>query len=80
MLGYQNDNKIDVFWADLEGKNISEVKKNNKWVLILGSEAHGLSKDFDNYHKITIQKFGDIESLNVSIACGIILEKMINNY
>ena len=80
ILDFLNNNKFDILCADLEGENISEMEINNKWALILGSEAHGLSKDFDNYHKITIQKFGDIESLNVSIACGIILEKMINNY
>ena len=79
ILEFLNDNKFDVFCADLEGKNISEVKINNKWVLILGSEAHGISRDFRDCPKITIQQFGQIESLNVSVACGIILEKITKN-
>ena len=52
---------------------------NNKWALILGSESHGISRDFKDYHKIKIQQFGQIESLNVSVACGIILDQIKNN-
>ena len=41
----------------------------------MGSEAHGLSKavsDMADY-KIKIPQIGEIESLNVSVACGIFL-------
>ena len=78
ILDFLNNNKFDILCADLEGENISEMKIDNKWALILGSEAHGISRDFKDCPKITIQQFGKIESLNVSVACGIILEKIIN--
>ena len=40
------------------------------------SEAHGLDKEFQSELKITIPNYGKIESLNVSIASGIILNQL----
>ena len=41
----------------------------------MGSEAHGLSKAISELvdYKIKIPQVGEIESLNVSVACGIFL-------
>ena len=63
--------------ADLDTKNTIESLKINtdKWALLMGSEAHGLSgsvASLANY-KIKISQIGKIESLNVSVACGIFL-------
>ncbi len=63
--------------ADLDTNNSIEGLKvtSNKWALLMGSEAHGLSKavsDMADY-KIKIPQIGEIESLNVSVACGIFL-------
>jgi len=80
IIDFLENNNFNILCADLNGEKISSDLTNNKWALILGSEAHGISIDFKNYHKITIDKFGEIESLNVSVACGIILERLINNY
>jgi len=46
-----------------------------KWALILGNEAHGISDKVRKLIdcKITIPKQGNIESLNVSMAAGILL-------
>jgi len=43
--------------------------------IILGNEAHGVSAEIEKLsdETITIPKFGLSESLNVAIACGIIL-------
>ncbi len=79
ILEFLDNNQFDILCADLKGKNISELKINNKWALILGSEAHGISEDFKDCPKVTIQQFGQIESLNVSVACGIILENITKN-
>jgi len=79
ILEFLNNNQFDILCADLKGENISEITMNNKWALILGSEARGISKDFKDCRKITIQKIGKIESLNVSVACGIILESVMNH-
>mgnify|MGYP001409078782 FL=1 len=51
----------------------------NKWALLMGSEAHGLSEKVSDLidSKIRIPQFGIIDSLNVSVACGIFLYHMI---
>ena len=74
---YLMDKKYEILIADLDGKNICNYKKQNKWALVLGSEAHGISDDFKNYNKITIPKKGNMESLNVSVSSGIILNQLI---
>ncbi len=46
-----------------------------KIILIFGNEAHGVSKELMNEADahLSIPKFGNAESLNVAIACGVIL-------
>lgn len=60
----------------LDGESLKTIEKiPEKWALVLGSEAHG----FDDFIleqlqlKLTIPKLGEVDSLNVSIAGGIIL-------
>jgi len=74
---YLNNHNYKVLCADLGGTDISTLNIAGKWALILGSEAHGVSNDFNHFEKITICKQGDIESLNVSVAAGIILNTLI---
>ena len=62
-------------------KSIGSLKiVSNKWALLLGSEAHGLSEKVSDLidSKIRIPQFGIIDSLNVSVACGIFLYHMID--
>ena len=49
-----------------------------KFVLILGSEAHGLSKDIQSIidQTISIEKTGFGDSLNVAVAGAILMEKL----
>ena len=70
---------FNTYCADLNGKDITKIDSNQKWAVILGSEAHGISKSFEIYDQITIKKYGEIESLNVAVACGIILDRLKNN-
>ena len=51
-----------------------------KSVLILGSEAHGVSSDIFSLadETITIPSYGKAESLNAGIACGIIIAQWRN--
>jgi tRNA G18 (ribose-2'-O)-methylase SpoU len=62
--------------ADLHGENVETIDTTNKWALVLGSEAHGLSSLFEKFQKVTIDRKGNLESLNVSIACGILLNQL----
>ena len=68
---------FEIIAADLDTNNsIKDLKMNSdKWLLIMGSEAHGLSEPVSNLVdcKIKIPQIGKIESLNVSVACGIFL-------
>ena len=56
-------------------KAFTEQKAERKTVFVLGSEAHGLSKDLRALSDaiVRIPKYGKAESLNVGVACGIIL-------
>ena len=64
--------------ADHRGNDIFDFKSPNKFVLILGSEAHGLSKHIQGGldQTIAIKKTGFGESLNVGIAGAILMEKL----
>ncbi|MAV65204.1 MAG: hypothetical protein CBD97_03815 [Pelagibacteraceae bacterium TMED237] len=70
-------NNFKIIAADLKTKKTIRkfALKNTKWALLMGSEAHGLTKSLTEIvdEKIKIPQFGQIESLNVSVACGIFL-------
>ena len=70
------NNNYNIIVADLNGDDVSDISLNNNWALIFGSEAHGISKNFNKFQKITIEKVGDVESLNVSVASGILLNEL----
>tara|TARA_B110000438_G_C15748864_1_gene621996 strand:- start:281 stop:1042 length:762 start_codon:yes stop_codon:yes gene_type:complete len=80
IIQFLKDNNYDVMCADLKGLKISEVKTKSHWAMIFGSEAHGISLDFDNFNKVTILGKKSIDSLNVSVAAGIILDHLVNRY
>mgnify|MGYP001368183429 FL=1 len=57
------------------GLNIFDEKFNERTVLILGSEGKGINKSTSSLvdKKVSIPMKGEIDSLNVSVACGISL-------
>ncbi len=57
-----------------EGKDLKEIKFDKKTAIILGSEGKGLKKSIKENcdFLIFIIRFGNIESLNVSVTSGII--------
>ena len=69
--------------TDMEGKNIYNFNFPEKINLILGNEGNGMRPLTENFlhQKITIPRFGKqkaIESLNVSMAAGIILGEIFS--
>ena len=64
------------------GVNIFDENFNQKTVLILGSEGKGINKSTLNRvdKKVSIPMEGKINSLNVSVACGISLYHITRNY
>ncbi|HHP7242636.1 MAG TPA: TrmH family RNA methyltransferase [Cyclobacteriaceae bacterium] len=70
----KNKSKI-VYAATLEGEKLIETKPDSNAILLIGSESHGISENLRHYVDkfITIPKIGLAESLNASIAAGIVL-------
>lgn len=70
---YSKMNNLQLLGADLQGKQASEIQ-GNQFVLILGNEGKGLSEEGKLItEKITLPMQGDMESLNVSVAGGILM-------
>lgn len=69
-------NKLPVLGAYLNGENVHSFKYKNSGILLMGSESNGISKNLKKFitNEITIPKYGNAESLNVSMATGIILD------
>lgn len=71
------------FGADMVGESIYQFKFPEKFNLVLGNEGNGISEAIENLlnEKITIPRFGKLkatESLNVSMAAGIILGEIFS--
>ncbi len=68
------DNQLDVYAADLKGTSASDLKLNQGIALVLGNEAHGISEQgASRSKKVTIPMDGQMDSLNVSVAGGILM-------
>jgi TrmH family RNA methyltransferase len=78
---YLSETKLPVYGALLDGLNAFETKINNEAILVIGNEGKGISDKVLGYitHKITIPKFGEAESLNAAMACGILLSRFRTN-
>ncbi|HEY9113277.1 MAG TPA: RNA methyltransferase [Bacteroidales bacterium] len=70
---------LPVFGALLDGKPLNEMKETKKGIILIGSEAHGISEKLIPFidEKLTIPAFqgtssAKAESLNASIATAII--------
>lgn len=75
LLELSNNNHLSLIAADLNG-SLPEEFSNSKSgkVLVLGNEGQGLSKSAcEHCKKITIPMNSDMESLNVSVAGGILM-------
>ena len=72
---------VEILGAEMDGKPVrSSVDLNYaKWMLVLGNEAHGISDDVREYisSSISIKGSSELESLNVSIAAGILLYSLV---
>jgi TrmH family RNA methyltransferase len=67
-------NHLKVLAADLEGDKLNAFALKDNILLILGNEAHGISKEaLSICQKITIPMKGSMESLNVAVAGGILM-------
>tara|TARA_Y100000589_G_scaffold80816_1_gene74673 strand:- start:30728 stop:31507 length:780 start_codon:yes stop_codon:yes gene_type:complete len=76
---YLKQTKLPIYGTLInEGENIYKNKFiQNEAIIIIGNEGNGISKEIISYINkfITIPRFGKTESLNASIATGIILSE-----
>lgn len=68
-----------IYGALLEGENIYRKAELSNGVLLMGNEGKGISQENIKYinEAISIPRFGKAESLNVSVATGIIVSEFI---
>ncbi len=67
-------NKLEPFVADLQGTYPEDLEKSSGRLLVLGNEAHGASEEVKRLcSKVTIPMPGEMESLNVAVAGGILM-------
>ena len=77
----QNQKTAQIYGTVLQnGRNIYQENLTSDGIIIIGSESHGISKEILQYinRPITIPTFAaadEVESLNASVACGIILSE-----
>lgn len=73
------DIKVPIYGALLDGENIYQRKELPIGVLIMGSEGKGISEDLIPFitDPISIPRFGEAESLNVSVATGILVSEFL---
>ena len=66
------------YGTSLDGVNISSTKLKTKSTIVIGNESNGVSKEIIDKININvrIQGYGKAESLNVSVATGIILNEL----
>lgn len=68
----------NVFVATMEGENYQTVNFPENSIIVLGNEGNGISENTLNLEstKITIPRIGEAESLNVAMACGVLLAEI----
>ncbi|MDI6802463.1 MAG: RNA methyltransferase [Bacteroidota bacterium] len=64
-----------VYAATMNGSPLQSQNYQKKSVFVFGSESHGISDEIQRIADttITIPRFGKAESLNVAVACGIVI-------
>ena len=74
------DINVKVYAAVMDGKDINQIKVNENSLFVFGNESNGISKEIKNIipERITINKIGEAESLNVAVSAAIILNKFCN--
>jgi TrmH family RNA methyltransferase len=72
-----------IYVTELEGEtHFDRVSYEGKTMVIFGNEAWGVSDQVSELadYRVSIRRYGQGESLNVSVACGIVLSAMHRLY
>ena len=73
-------NNFFVYSSEVGGKNYKEIDFGNKVLLIIGSEGKGVSRLVKEHSDeiVSIPMKGEINSLNASVAAGILIYELVN--
>lgn len=68
-----------IMGTDMEGTDYTEMDYNMPICLIIGNEGKGISKVIENQcdYMVKIPMIGNINSLNASVSCGIIIARIV---
>jgi TrmH family RNA methyltransferase len=74
----KNLGEVPIYTAELNGESLFDLEFRQPMVLVIGNESKGVSEKISKLatKKVTIPKFGNAESLNASVATGIILSRI----
>jgi TrmH family RNA methyltransferase len=81
LLTWLMDVKTPIYGALLNGTNVYSTKLEKNAILLMGNEGQGISSELLPLitHPIMIPRFGSAESLNVSVATGILVSEFFRN-
>ena len=73
------NNDVWVFAAETGGENIYNKKLNQNIAIVIGSEGFGIKKSILQQcdGTITLPLCGQVNSLNASVACGIVIFEIL---
>ncbi|MFQ3575397.1 MAG: RNA methyltransferase [Cytophagales bacterium] len=75
----QKNGWTNIYGAVLGGEPIAKIKTQEPFALVIGNESKGISEKIQSFcsQKVTIPNIGkNAESLNASVACGILLHEL----
>ena len=72
--------RVSVYAAVMNGEDLNQIKVDENSLIVFGNESNGISKEIKHVisERITINKIGEAESLNVAASAAIILNKFCN--
>lgn len=78
-IEFLKDNDVWVYGAEIGGVDIYKQKLNKSIAVIIGSEGKGIKPTIKNYCDgiLTLPLKGSVNSLNASVACGIVVFEIL---
>lgn len=68
--------QLNLLVADLKGISLQNITLPKRIALVMSHESHGPSLEAQGHQKVTIPLLGDMESLNVAVAGGILMYEL----
>ncbi len=77
ILKLANKNKVEIVASTLKGTDANKYTWSKNGILVIGNEANGITNELlrEIKNQITLPSFGKAESLNASVASGILLDR-----